>query len=239
MPADRLRQVGAEGLSDAELLAVLLGPSSGAGGRAEPALIRATRLLQAHGSLHALAERGIGALTAAPGIGEATAARLVAAQELGRRLLAAPWNPSAPITSSEQVVAALGPRMVHLDHERVVALALDARSRLRAEITVGVGGQSGCALSPSDLLRRLLLEGAAAAILVHNHPSGDPSPSASDLTFTQRLAEAFEVVGLELLDHVILGREGHFSFLDCGILPGAEGPGGLAKAADSDLRPSP
>jgi DNA repair protein RadC len=116
------------------------------------------------------------------------------------------------------VAAALGPRLRDATREHFFALALDAKNRPVAEILVALGGLTACAISPADVFRLVLKEPAAAVIFVHNHPSGEPTPSADDVSVTERLRKAGALLGVSVLDHVILGRDTHFSFLDAGLL---------------------
>ncbi|HJL18206.1 MAG TPA: DNA repair protein RadC [Sandaracinaceae bacterium LLY-WYZ-13_1] len=213
-PRERLRAVGTERLSDAELLALLLGT----GARREPVSVLASRLLHELGGLEALRRVGPGALEKLPGVGPSKAGRIVAAVELGRRLATRPLPRGTRIASSRAVYAALRPRLAHLDAERFLALALDAKNRPIAEVEIARGGLSACPVSPSDVFRALLREAAAGVVFVHNHPSGEPSPSAEDVALTERLRRAGDLLGVAVLDHVIIGREGYFSFLDSGLL---------------------
>ena len=110
------------------------------------------------------------------------------------------------------------PRLLHAAREHFFALALDARQRLTAEILVAIGSLTACAVTPADVFRLLLREPAAGVIFVHNHPSGEPTPSREDVSLTERLRQAGALLGIKVLDHVIVGSEGHFSFLDSGLL---------------------
>lgn len=215
-PRERMRAVGTEGLSDAELLALLLGT----GGRREPVVVLASRVLHEVGGLFALSRVGAGALEQLAGVGPTKAGRIMAAIELGRRVLTRPLTRSSRLGSSQDVDAAMRPRLGHLEMERFVAIALDAKNRPVAEVEVARGGLSACPVSPADVFRALLREAAAGVVFVHNHPSGEPSPSREDLALTERLRRAGELLGVHVLDHVIIGREGYFSFLDAGLLEG-------------------
>jgi DNA repair protein RadC len=217
-PRERLRRRGREGLGDAELLAIVLGT----GTASLPVELLAARVLAATGGLRGLGVRGVGELAALAGIGPGKASRLVAAVELGRRAVARPWPRGPRLVSSRRVHEVLAPRLVELAEERFLALALDAKHRCVAELEVARGGLTSCPVAPADVFRRLLKEAAAATVLVHNHPSGDPAPSLEDVALTTRLVEAGELLGVPVLDHVVVGREGYFSFLDMGLLPRSE-----------------
>jgi DNA repair protein RadC len=124
-----------------------------------------------------------------------------------------------PIASSSDIAAYYMPRLRDDTMESIHLVGLDTRNRVRFAMCVCRGGISSCAVHPRDLLRPLVLNAAAAACIVHNHPSGDPSPSPEDIALTERVAKAAEVLGIRLLDHVVIGRDTHFSFLDAGLLP--------------------
>lgn len=213
-PRERLRVVGTERLSDAELLALLLGT----GARSEPVSVLASRVLHELGGIAGLRRIGAGALEQLAGVGPTKASRIVAAIELGRRVATRPLPRGERIGSSRDVDAALRPRLADADAERFVAIALDAKNRPVAEVEVARGGLSACPVSPSDVFRSLIKEAAAGVVFVHNHPSGEPSPSAEDVELTERLRAAGDLLGVRVLDHVIIGREGYFSFLDAGLL---------------------
>lgn len=213
-PRERLRRVGVDSLSDEELLALVLGTGS----TGEPVTVLAARLLRATNGLAGLRTTGLGALAEFGGVGEGKAGRVLAALELGRRLARMPWTGGPRISTSADVDRLLRPRLADAEREHFVALAVDAKNRVLAERTIATGGLSACPVSPSDVFRTLLREAAAGVIFVHNHPSGDPSPSAEDIALTERLAQAGAILGIRVLDHVIVAREGSFSFVDARLL---------------------
>ncbi|NLY92449.1 MAG: DNA repair protein RadC [Myxococcales bacterium] len=213
-PRERLALEGAAALSEIELLAIVLGT----GARGLPVLELARRLVHESGGLRGLARRGLGELRAELGLGPSKAARLLAAFELGRRQAAEPPARRARLGSSQDVVGWLGPRYAEAEVEHFLAVPMDARHRPMGLFEIGKGGMTSCAVSPADVYRRILREAAPAVIFVHNHPSGAPDPSPDDLALTDRLTLAGDLLGVQVLDHVILAREGHFSFLDAGLL---------------------
>lgn len=168
---------------------------------------------------------GVGALTrsdpalVARSLGATGAARLCAVLELGHRaLVAAADERRESLSSFDAVVAWARPRLALLSHEEVWLLCLDGRNGLVAARCVARGGMHGCALTPRDVLRPALREAASAIVLLHNHPSGDPTPSEEDLHMTRQLAAACGSVGLPLLDHVVVARTGAASLLELGAI---------------------
>jgi DNA repair protein RadC len=193
-------------LSDVDLVAILLGT----GRRREPVMVVASRLLSEIGGASALA------------IGATKAARLVAAAELGRRLVSTPLQRGQRIRSSDDVANAFRPRLAKASVESFLAVTLDAKNRIVAEICIAVGGLSACPVSPADVFRAVLRDDASAVIFVHNHPSGEPEPSEEDILLTARLRRAATLLGVQVLDHVIVGQTGHFSFVEQGLLDRSE-----------------
>ena len=219
-PRERLIQLGSEALSDQELLACILGR----GVSGESVLVSARRLLAAFGSLRALAEASVEQLTSVHGIGPAKAAQLRASVELTRRV-SLPADAGRPVIDSvEAADAVLRPRLLDKRKEHVVALLLDARHRLIRLSPIAVGSLSASLVHPRELFKEAIAASAAAVIVAHNHPSGDPEPSAHDLELTARLAEAGALLGIEVLDHLILGAEGVVSLAARGLInPGSAG----------------
>jgi DNA repair protein RadC len=218
-PRPQLREhallFGIQGLSEVDLLALLVG--TGSEGRS--AAVLAAMLLDASGSLSAIARMDARELAEHRGIGPAKAARILAALELGRRAFAASLlDEREEFLSFEAVVDWARPRLAPLPHEEVWLLTLDGRNGLLSASRIAQGGLHGCALTPRDVLRPALRAGGSAIVLVHNHPSGDPTPSAEDLRMTEALAIATGVVGLELLDHVVVARGGATSLRDLGAV---------------------
>jgi DNA repair protein RadC len=217
-PRERAAQVGIECLGDAELLAVLLG--TGCAG--VPVGLLAATLLEEHGGVGGLARTGIGHLAEASGMGAAKAARVAAAIELGRRATAAAGlDAETKLPDRVAVERWARPWLATIDHEELWVLALDGRHGLRAARCVASGGIHGLHVSARDVLRVALREAASAFVLVHNHPSGDPTPSEQDVEFTRSVAEGAQTIGTPLLDHVVVARQRSTSMLDGGLLPSA------------------
>jgi len=214
-PRERLARLGTAALSDAELVALLLGT----GKAREPVSSAAMRILRDAGGLWALARLSFGELSRISGIGPAKAARLAAAFEAGSRGLISPVNAAAPLSNSEMVFIHHGRRLMSSPVERFVVLSVDAKNRVRAEREVARGGRSTCQVDPAEVFRFLVSESASGAIFVHNHPSGDPEPSSQDLELTRRLVAAGSLLDIRILDHVIVGSGRYTSLRDAGLWP--------------------
>ena len=199
------------------LIAEVLASGAFQGARAERDAELAAALLCDHGGLAGLARATVDELatylSSAPPIGRssrACARRIAACFEIGRRVTHDCVAPVS-IASSADVARWAASRLDALDHEELWLLALDGRSRLRAVRCVAKGGLHGLGVRPADPLRLALRAAASGFVLVHNHPSGDPTPSPEDVVFTQRVACAAAVVGMPLLDHVVVARGGFLS----------------------------
>jgi len=208
-PRERLRRVGARNLGQGELLALVIG--SGCAG--SPALRVAARLRERFESLGRLAAADVAALERVPGVGAATAARLIAALELGRRAAVEEEPPEAPIRGPADVFRRMGPRLRDAGQEEFHALLLNARHRVVREVFVTRGILDASLIHPREVFRVAVAEAAAGVILVHNHPSGDPTPSAEDRSVTRQLAEAGKALGIPVLDHVVVGRGRYVSLM--------------------------
>lgn len=199
-PRDRLLHHGSHALSDAELVAVLLHT----GRRGTSVLDLARELLHDHGGLVGLLGSTAPSLRR-PGVGPGKAAALLAALELATRLSRCDSTVKHPLRDPAALARYLWLRYSTCDQEVMGSLFLDGRHRLIAEAEIYRGTLSRAAVEPRAILKRGLLVGAASVAVFHTHPSGDPAPSAEDLAFTRRLAEAGDIVGIRLLDHLILG----------------------------------
>ncbi len=219
-PRERLEALGAEALSDAELLALLLRT----GGRGSDAPTVASWLLQRYGGLLGLARASRRDLSAATGVGPAKQATLRAAFELGRRLAAGRLAPGTALRSPADVFRHFHPALRDAPHERFLVLLLDGRHRLMRHEMVSQGTLTASLVHPREVFRPALRESAAALVLVHNHPSGDPAPSAEDRDVTARLVRAGELLGVPVLDHVVIAERGYTSLRELGLPDGASWP---------------
>jgi len=215
-PRERLIANGPASLSDAQLLAIII--KNGKAGRT--ALDLALELLLKFGNLAGIERAGIKELCAVPGIGPAKAAEIKAAIELGRRHQK-PSLAGASFCSSGDVAAYYRPRMKDLKQEIFRCALLDTKNKIIREEVVSVGSLSASIVHPRDTFKAAIRESAAAVIFIHNHPSGDTKPSQEDILLTRRLVQAGEVLGIQVLDHIIIGDGEHFSFRDCGMISGA------------------
>jgi DNA repair protein RadC len=201
-PRERLRTVGARYLSRRELIALLVGTGGAAGG----VFTIADRLLSVSGgSLRRMAATDIRALQEVPGVGEATASKVLAALELGRRTAAEVADDDAPIRGPDDVFRRMHPRLRGLPQEEFHALVLNTRHRVVREVAVTRGILDASLVHPREVFRIAVVEGAAGVVLVHNHPSGDPTPSSEDRAVTRQLVAAGRALGIPVLDHVVIG----------------------------------
>jgi DNA repair protein RadC len=214
-PRERLWSLGPAALTTIELLAVLIGTGKEGRGVVEVA----GRLLErSEGSLRRLAQRPRAELLRAEGIGPTKAARLVAAFELGVRLAREDRPPVQRIRDPEDVVRVFGGRLRDLQVEEFHLLALDSQSQVLREVLVTRGLLNSSLVHPREVFRAAIAEAAAGIIVVHNHPSGDPTPSAEDRAVTQQLAAAGRLLDLPLYDHVIIAGDRFLSFAGAGLL---------------------
>ena len=214
-PRERLWSLGPAALTTAELLAILLGTGSGGSSVLEVA----GRLLDvADGSLRRLARRPRAELLRSHGIGPTKAARLLAAFELGARLAREERPPIVRIREPEDVAHLFQDRLRDLQVEQFHLLALDSQSQVLREVLVTRGLLNSSLVHPREVFRAAIAEAAAGIIVVHNHPSGDPTPSAEDRAVTQQLAAAGRLLDLPLYDHVIIAGDRFVSFATAGLL---------------------
>jgi DNA repair protein RadC len=213
-PRERLYWHGADALADAELLALQLG--SGVPGRS--ALDVAREMLATYGSLAEVAAREPDELAGVRGVGRAKAARLVAAFELTRRLRARTPARRVVLGSPAEVYAAYAPLMEHLSHEVFRVAFLDAQNGLLRDRVVSEGTLSASLVHPREVFKPAILASAASVVLLHNHPSGDPTPSREDVRLTRQLVECAHLLDLPVHDHVVIGRGRFVSLAEQGII---------------------
>lgn len=201
-PRERLQTFGPDSLSNAELLAILLG----GGFQNVSALELAQRLLNSSSSLIDLSGKELDELTQHKGIGSAKGCTLVAAFEIGRRIAASSPEKNFTISSPEQAASRLMPKYGSRKQEHVGILALDTKNKIIREVIITVGTLNGSMIHPREVFRPALQANSSSILLFHNHPSGDPTPSEKDLEVTKRLFEAGKLMGIDLVDHLILSH---------------------------------
>lgn len=211
-PRERMDRHGAATLTDAELVAILLG----SGTRGKSAIQLARELLG--DGLQSIVRREWTSIRKVRGVGSAKAARIGAALEIGRRVAAAIAENVEPVRDPESLARSLIARYSHHLQERLGAVYLDAKNRVLREREIYVGTLNTAAVSTRDVIRFALEENAASVIIFHNHPSGDPAPSAEDLLFTRKMVEAAKLMGIDLLDHLILGANRFVSLKQRGAM---------------------
>lgn len=214
-PRERLFRHGPAALTTAELLAILIG--TGPVGSSAPD-VAAALLARVGPELAQLARRTPAELAVVPGVGRAKAARVAAALEVGRRLLEEARPERARIRSPADVFRWFAPRLGDLAAEEFHVLALDSQSGVLRDMLVTRGILNSSLVHPREVFRGAIAEAAAGIIVVHNHPSGDPTPSADDRAVTRQLVEAGKVLDLPVYDHVIVGASRYLSFAEAGLL---------------------
>ena len=205
-PRERLLEAGPSALSDGELLGLLFG----IGSREKTAVELAGEIISEAGGLHGLYNVSVHELMRANGIGEAKACIILAAVELGRRI-GQVRNPGRPVISSPADVERLvRGRIANLDRENFVVVLLNTKNEVIETPTVSIGTLGASLVHPREVFKPAIRASAASVILAHNHPSGKVEPSREDREVTRRLGEAAGILGIEMLDHVIVG-DGYFS----------------------------
>lgn len=214
-PRERLWSLGASALTTAELLAILIG--TGAPGQDVMGLA-ASLLELSEGSLRRLAQRPAAELLRSPGIGPTKAGRLMAAFELGSRTAREERPPVQRIREPEDVIRLFGTRLRDLQVEEFHLLALDSQSQVLREVLITRGLLNSSLVHPREVFRAAIAEAAAGIIVVHNHPSGDPTPSAEDRAATKQLVSAGQLLDVPVYDHVIIAGDRFVSFAAIGLM---------------------
>ena len=213
-PRERLLRNGPESLSDAQLLAILLRV-----GRQDSSAVQvAMELLQQIDGLQGLSNRSLEELCAIPGVGPAKAAQIMAAVELGKRSLATPLTTGIRVGNSRDLFRHYYPLLRDLRHEVFKVVLLDAKHTVIRDLTISKGSLTVNIVHPREVFNVAVRESAAAIVVLHNHPSGNPEPSSEDYALTERLVKAGEILGIRVLDHIVIGDGTHVSFADKGFI---------------------
>ncbi|MFB3884748.1 MAG: DNA repair protein RadC [Thermodesulfobacteriota bacterium] len=212
-PRERLQKFGVEALSAQELLALIIGR----GIPKKSVMSIAQELLVNFGNIKSISQATIEELSQIKGIGLAKAAQIKASFELGRREDLEPELKNFDIKDPEAVVKAIRASIKDKAKEHFKLILLNPRNKIIGISTVSIGSLNASLVHPREVFRDAITHSAASVVLVHNHPSGDPEPSEDDLSITKRLAEAGRILGIEVLDHIIIGKNGFFSFKGRGL----------------------
>ena len=211
-PREKLERLGPSALGDNELLALVLG----SGSRADGALALANRLLEHVGGLHGLTRAGSGDLQQIDGIGRARTAQVVAAVELGRRTLVRGGRERPRLSSPRELAGHLLPEYGSRAVEQFGIVMLDTKHRVIRTRVIAVGSLDTTVVHPREVFREATAAAASSIVLFHNHPSGDPTPSPDDLVLTARMIRAGEIMGIDVIDHLILADQRYYSLLESG-----------------------
>jgi DNA repair protein RadC len=218
-PREKLERHGPSALGDNELLALVLG----SGSRHSDVLDLANVILERCGGLHGLTRAAAVDLRRITGVGSTRAAQVLAAVELGRRTLVRGHAARPQLNTPRQLASYLLPQHGSSPVEQFGIVLLDTKHRLLQIKLISTGSMDSTVAHPREVFREAIAGRAAAIVLFHNHPSGDPRPSADDLALTARLSEAGHVVGIDVLDHLILADQRYYSFTEAGQLRGTDG----------------
>jgi DNA repair protein RadC len=214
-PREKLERLGPTGVGDNELLAIVLG----GGVRGHSALDLANRLIEHAGGIHGFTRVSVSALCRVAGIGRARSAQVIAAIELGRRTLMRDTVERPRLSTPRQVAAYLLPEYGSSAVEQFGILMLDSKHRVLRIKLLSVGSLDSTVVHPREVFREAAAAAAAAIILFHNHPSGDASPSPDDVVLTARIVSAGEIMGIDVVDHLILADQTYFSMMESGYIP--------------------
>ena len=209
-PRERLKEYGAKHLSNTELVAILLRT----GLQGENVLSLSSKVLMQFGGLAGLGRSTIGELCAVRGLSEAKACQILAALELGRRSVSQSPEERVAINSPQDVANLLMGEMSLLEQEHLRVLLLNTKNEVMKIQEIYVGNVNSSVVRPAEVIRPAVRENAPSIIVVHNHPSGDPTPSQEDVSITKDLVAAGKLLGVELLDHVVIGSQNRFVSLN-------------------------
>jgi DNA repair protein RadC len=213
-PRERMLDFGAHALSNSELIAILLRT----GTVAESAVGLAQRVLKEAGGIRKLVDMSTEQFIRIKGIGYAKALQIQAGIELGRRLALSELDPAKIIRSPEDAARYVMEDLRYLQKEHFVCLFLNTKNHVVAQETLSIGSLNASIVHPREVFRAAIQRSSASIICIHNHPSGDPAPSPEDIEITNRLVEAGNVIGIEVLDHLIIGDQKFISLKEQGLM---------------------
>jgi DNA repair protein RadC len=213
-PRERLQKFGPEALSAQELLALVIGR----GIPKKSVMNIAQELITKFGNIKAIGQATIEELSQIKGIGLAKAAQLKACFELGKREELEPELKNFDVKDPESVVKAIRASIKDKAKEHFKLILLNPRNKIIGISTISIGTLNASLVHPREVFKDAIMHTAASVVLAHNHPSGDPEPSEDDITITKRLIEAGKILGVEVIDHIIVGKNGFFSFKEKGLI---------------------
>ena len=213
-PRERMALLGADKLTDVELLAILIST----GNKETNVLELASQVLQAHKGITGLQNLTLSELTQEKGIGKAKATTILAAVELGKRVHNSTVAYRPVINGSPDAGVLLESRMRHLDREHFCVVLLSANNAVIGIETISIGTLTNTQVHPREVFKQAIRQSASGVILAHNHPSGDSVPSDEDLYLTERLVETGQIIGIHVIDHIIVGEDSYYSFRDNNLL---------------------
>jgi DNA repair protein RadC len=217
-PRERLKKFGASRLTGAELVGILLGSGYNINGQSRSAIELGHELIKHYGGLHGLSKRDPAEIKQLRGIGEARAAQLCAAFEIGKRVEAQAAWPERQVSSPADVATVYGPLLRDLPREVFMTVHLNTANFVIGDYTISEGGLSASIVEPRAVFRQAILENAASIICIHNHPSGNPEPSREDIAVTRQLVEAGRVIGIPVHDHLIIAGTEYTSLAERGVM---------------------
>lgn len=212
-PRERLIRNGPESLSNAELLGIILRTGS----REENVVNLCSRILTKY-SIKQLSLANVSRLMQVHGVGKAKAAQIAAVFELARRLETFVEEPKRKVCSPKDVYILMYPKMREQKKEKFITLCLDTKNQILKEEVISIGSLNASIVHPREVFKSALMESSASVIMVHNHPSGDPSPSREDIMVTEKMVEGGKLLGIDVLDHIIIGEGRYVSLKDEGFV---------------------
>jgi len=211
-PREKLIKHGSQTLTNSELLAIMLRTGINNKISSRSALDLARVIMSRFKSLNGLLDASISELTEIKGIGRAKASQIIAALELGKRAISDKNGNNVSFKCSEEVANYYIPLLKDLKKEQFIVLLLDIKNKVIKEVLISQGSLTSSIVHPREVIKPVIKESAASVIFIHNHPSGDPEPSTDDIEITDRLCKSCNILGINVLDHIIVAEEGYFSF---------------------------